>query len=75
MNSNDGVDITAYSYWFNSDGLREVARIHQYLDELPETGKVLSVHTGMQLLESLNNGKPYGDFKLAVVYKRLAGRS
>jgi len=67
----DGVDITAYSYWFNSDGLREVSRIHQYLDELPETGKVLSVHTGMQLLESLNKGKPYGDFKLAVVYKRL----
>jgi predicted RND superfamily exporter protein len=67
----DGSDITAYSYWFNSDGLREAARVHQYLDELPETGKVLSVHTGMQLLESLNNGKPYGDFKLAVVYKRL----
>jgi predicted RND superfamily exporter protein len=67
----DGSDITAYSYWFNSDGLREVARIHQYLDELPETGKVLSVHTGMQLLESLNNGKTDGDFKHAIVYKRL----
>ncbi|MCP4470320.1 MAG: MMPL family transporter [Gammaproteobacteria bacterium] len=64
-------DITTNSYWFNRDGLREVARIHQYLDELPETGKVLSVHTGMQMLESLNNGKPYSDFKLAVVYKRL----
>jgi len=64
-------DITSNSYWFNRDGLREVARIHQYLDELPETGKVLSVHTGMQLLESLNDGKPYSDFKLAVVYKRL----
>ncbi|MCP4765193.1 MAG: MMPL family transporter, partial [Gammaproteobacteria bacterium] len=37
-------DITSNSYWFNRDGLREVARIHQYLDELPETGKVLSVH-------------------------------
>jgi len=64
-------DITSNSYWFNRDGLHEVARIHQYLDELPETGKVLSVHTGMQLLESLNDGKPYSDFKLAVVYKRL----
>jgi predicted RND superfamily exporter protein len=64
-------DITTNSYWFNRDGLREVARIHQYLDELPETGKVLSVHSGMQLLETLNNGKPYSDFKLAVVYKRL----
>ena len=66
-----GGDITSNSYWFNQDGLREVARIHSYLDELPETGKVLSVHTGMQLLESLNDGKPYTDFKLAVVYKRL----
>ena len=64
-------DITSNSYWFNRDGLREVARIHEYLDGLPETGKVLSVHTGMQMLESLNNGRPYNDFKLAVVYKRL----
>jgi predicted RND superfamily exporter protein len=64
-------DITSTSYWFNRDGLREAARIHQYLDELPETGKVLSVHTAMQVLESLNNGRPYSDFKLAVVYKRL----
>jgi predicted RND superfamily exporter protein len=64
-------DITTNSYWFNSDGLREVARIHQYLEDLPETGKVLSVNTGMRLLESLNKGKPYTDFKLAVVYKRL----
>ncbi|MBT8435683.1 MAG: MMPL family transporter [Gammaproteobacteria bacterium] len=64
-------DITTNSYWFNRDGLRDVARFHQYLDELPETGKVLSVHTGMQLLESLNDGKPYSDFKLAVVYKRI----
>ena len=64
-------DITSNSYWFNRDGLREVTRIHQYLDDLPETGKVLSLHTGMQMLESLNDGKPYSDFKLAVVYKRL----
>ncbi len=67
----DDGDITSSSYWFNSDGLLEVADIHAYLDSLPETGKVLSVHTGMQLLEELNEGKPYSDFKLAVVYKRL----
>ena len=66
-----GADITANSYWYNSDGLRDVERLHQYLDNLPETGKVLSVHTGMQLLEALNNDRPYSDFKLAVVFKRL----
>ena len=65
------VDITSSSYWFNSDGLEEAARIHEYLDDLPETGKVLSVHTGMQILEKLNENKPYNDFTLAVVYKRL----
>lgn len=66
-----GSDITANSYWYNRDGLREIARLHEYLDNLPETGKVLSVHTGMQLLEALNGGRPYTDFMLAVVYKRL----
>jgi len=66
-----GGDITTNSYWYNRDGLREVARLHDYLDNLPETGKVLSLHTGMQLLESLNANKPYTDFMLAVVYKRL----
>ncbi len=65
------IDITANSYWFNRDGLHEIGRMHQYFDQLPETGKVLSVHTSMQLLESLNNNKPYNDFKLAIVYKRL----
>jgi predicted RND superfamily exporter protein len=66
-----GNDITANSYWFNRDGLEQAALIHDYLDKLPETGKVLSVHTGMQLLESLNDDQPFTDFKLAVVYKRL----
>ncbi len=63
--------ITTNSYWFNRDGLREAAQYHQYLDDLPETGKVLSLHTGMQLIESLNNDRPLNDFTLAVVYKRL----
>lgn len=67
----DDGDITSSSYWINSDGLQEVADIHAYLESLPETGKVLSVHTGMQLLQELNEGKPYSDFKLAVVFKRL----
>jgi len=66
-----GADITASSYWFNSAGLQDIAEIHTYLESLAETGKVLSVHTAMQMLEALNNGKPYSDFKLAIVYKRI----
>ncbi|MCH7882457.1 MAG: RND family transporter [Proteobacteria bacterium] len=67
----EGDDFTVSSYWFNSIGLEEIAEMHAYLESLPETGKVLSVHTGMQLLEALNDGKAYSDFELAVVYKRL----
>jgi len=66
-----GGDITASSYWCNSAGLQDVAEIHAYLESLAETGKVLTVHTAMQMLEALNNGKPYSDFKLAIVYKRI----
>ncbi len=66
-----GDDITATSYWFNRDGLRDVARFHEYLESLPETGKVLSLHSGIKMLESLNDDQPYSDFLLAVMYKRL----
>jgi len=69
-----GGDITSSSYWFNSDGLLEIAKMHEYLESLPETGKVLSLHTGMQLLEALNDGEAYRDFELALMYKRLPGK-
>ncbi|MFA9419009.1 MAG: RND family transporter [Gammaproteobacteria bacterium] len=69
MSSN--ADITSSSYWFNSEGLLEITEMHEYLESLPETGKVLSLHTGMQLLEALNEDKAYRDFELALMYKRL----
>lgn len=67
----DGGDITSSSYWFNSNGLLDIAEIHRYLESLPETGKVLSINTSMQLLQTLNDDEPFDDFNLAVVYKRL----
>ena len=71
FNGEDSGDITSSSYWFNSDGLIDIAEIHAYLESLPETGKVLSIDTGMRMLQTLNEGEPFDDFKLAVVYKRL----
>ncbi|MGB5258967.1 MAG: MMPL family transporter [Gammaproteobacteria bacterium] len=63
--------ITGTSYWFNTYMLGDVAAIHDYLDELPETGKVLSIVTATRMLESLNNGKPIDDFFLSVLFKKL----
>ena len=63
--------ITTTSYWFNSGMLPEVQRIHDYLDQLPETGKVLSISTSMQLLQSLDEDLVLDDFFLSILYKRL----
>ena len=63
--------ITGTSFWFNSFGLNDAAVIHDYLDSLPETGKVLSVVTTIRMLESLNEGKPIDDFFLSILYKKL----
>jgi len=63
--------ITGTSYWFNSYRLEKVAAIHDFLDSLPETGKVLSVVTAVRMLESLADGKSIDNFFLSILYKRM----
>jgi predicted RND superfamily exporter protein len=63
--------ITGTSYWFNSYRLDDVTAIHDYLDSLPETGKVLSIVTAMRMLKSLADGKSIDNFFLSILYRRL----
>ena len=58
-------------YWFTSEKMDQVKKIHAYLDGLPETGKVLSLGTMMKIAEKLNSGKPLDNFKLALLYSEL----
>jgi len=58
-------------YWFTSEKMDQVKKIHDYLDGLPETGKVLSLGTMMKIAEKLNNGKALDNFKLALLYSEL----
>ena len=58
-------------YWFTSDKMAHVIKIHDYLDSLPETGKVLSLGTMVKIAEKLNNGKPLDDFQLALLYTQV----
>lgn len=62
--------ISGSGYWFNVFQLPVADEIHAYLDERPETGKVLSISTTMSLLTRLNGG-PLDNLTLAVMYKRL----
>ena len=65
------IGITGSSYWFNAYRMKQVDAIHDYLDGLPETGKVLSITTAMRMLQSLEQGKPIDDFFLSILYTRL----
>jgi predicted RND superfamily exporter protein len=62
-------------YWFTSDKMAQVKKIHDYLDGLPETGKVLSLETIMKIAEKLNNGKPLDNFTLALLYTKIPDKS
>ena len=63
--------ITVTSYWFNNYGLRQAGEIHDYLDSLRESGKVLSISTAMEMLKQLNEGELLDDPFLALLHKRM----
>ncbi len=68
---NESVGISGESYWFNMFQLPRVQKIQEYLESLPETGKVLSLATTMSMMTMLNNDVPLDNMSLSVVYKRL----
>ena len=68
---NESAGISGDSYWFNIFQLDTVSKIHQYLESLPQTGKVLSIATTMDLLTQINNDQPLDNFSLSIMYKRL----
>jgi predicted RND superfamily exporter protein len=61
-------------YWFTSDKMALVIKIHDYLESLSETGKVLSLGTMLKIAEKLNQGKPLDNFQLALLYSELPER-
>ena len=63
--------ITATSYWFNNRRIPEVRAIHDYLDSLPETGKVLSIGTATEVLEQLDPDILQDNWGLSIVYRKL----
>jgi uncharacterized protein len=55
-------------YWFTTDKMELILAIHNYLDELPETGKILSLGTVLQVVYELNDDEPLDNLELAVLY-------
>ena len=57
----------AAGYWWNIYSLNELERIHDYLDSIPEIGKVLSVASGVKLARQINDGEDLNDLELALL--------
>ncbi|MGY8789829.1 MAG: efflux RND transporter permease subunit, partial [Pseudomonadales bacterium] len=59
------------AYWFTSDKMQELIDIHNFLDELPETGKVLSLATLLGIAYELNEGEALNSIELGVLYNKI----
>jgi hypothetical protein len=62
---------TQPSYWFSVNGLDQIKKLHNYLESLPEVGKVQSLATVYQLAHDINKGK-LNDFELNVLRNMLS---
>ncbi len=58
-------------YWFTSEKMDEIEKIHDYLDSLPEVGKVLSFATTLKVGREINQGKDLDNLELALLYNEL----
>jgi len=59
------------AYWFTAPKMDQVKAIHEYLQNDPQTGKVLSFGAVIQLAEKLNGYEPIDGLLWAVLYSRI----
>jgi len=59
------------SYWKDPGARDQATLIHNFLDGLPETGKVLSINTIMRVFEDVNFGIPLDNFYLGLMKRQM----
>ena len=57
-------------YWFTRDKMDKILKVHDYLESLPEIGKVLSFGSILRVAEDLNN-KELQSLEIAVLYSKI----
>ena len=58
-------------YWFTKDKIDRISTVHNYLDDLPQVGKVLSFSSIIDVATILNNNKPLGTLEMGVLYSKI----
>ena len=67
----DEGDSAEINFWFNSNMLDRVEKIHDYLESLPEVGKVQSISTLVKVFTQLDKGRKPDDYDLALIRKLM----
>jgi predicted RND superfamily exporter protein len=58
-------------YWFTKDKIEKIQSVHNYLDNLPAVGKVLSFSSIIEVATQLNNNKPLGTLEMGILYSKI----
>ena len=66
----ESVAQTEETFWFTQAGMQRIEAVHDYLDELPEVGKVQSLAIAYKVARDLN-GNDLNDFELALLRQAL----
>ena len=64
-------DLDNEKYWFTKDKIDRISEVHNYLDSLPQVGKVLSFSSIIDVATLLNNNKPLGTLEMGVLYSKI----
>ena len=64
-------EIDNEKYWFTSNKIEKIEKVHNYLENLEHVGKVLSFRSVLKVAEGLNNNKPLGSLEMGVLYTKL----
>jgi len=61
-------DVDPEKYWFTAERVATIKKVHQYLDSLDDTGKVISLATMIEIAEGFNDGDSFSTLQLALLY-------
>lgn len=63
-----GAEEDPEKYWYTQSKVERIKAMHRYLDAQPETGKVLSLATMIEIAEGFNDGQSLTNVQLALLY-------
>ncbi|WP_127556319.1 efflux RND transporter permease subunit [Saccharospirillum alexandrii] len=63
-----GAEDDPEKYWYTQSKVARIKAMHRYLDEQPETGKVLSLATMIEIAEGFNDNEALTNVQLALLY-------